>query len=50
MTSADLDELTLICRDLTLLMIRNRAKFKKHQDFKQWLDEQKLGAVVRFPD
>lgn len=49
-TGADLDELTLICRDLTLLMIRNRSKFKKHQDFKLWLDEQKLGAVVRFPD
>lgn len=48
-TDADLRELTCLCRDMTLLMIRHKASFSFHKDFRVWLEGQKLGAVVRFP-
>lgn len=48
-TTAELLELTLICRDLTMLMIRHRDKFAGHRDFRNWLEDQKLGGDVSFP-
>jgi hypothetical protein len=49
-TNAELGELTLICRDLTLLMIRNRDKFEGHKEFRNWLEDQKLSSTIGFPD
>ena len=49
-TTAELLELTLICRDLTTLMIRHRDQFTTHKQFRDWLEDQKLGGTVRFPD
>lgn len=48
-TTAELLELTLICRDLTMLMIRHRDKFFGHREFRNWLEDQKLGGDVVFP-
>jgi len=48
-TNADLLELTMIARDLTLWMIRNRSKFRDHESFKGWLEDQKMSAEVRLP-
>ncbi len=48
-TNVELLELTTIARDLTLLMIRHRDEFASHQQFKDWLENQKLSAAVSFP-
>jgi hypothetical protein len=48
-TTAELLELTLICRDLTMLMIQHRGKFAGHEEFRNWLEDQKLGGAVAFP-
>jgi hypothetical protein len=48
-TDSDIHELTLIARDLTITMIRNQDKFRDHKQFKNWLEDQKLSAIVCFP-
>ena len=49
-TAEELTELTLIARDLTLLMIQHREKFATVQAFRQWLEDQKLSGLVQWPD
>jgi hypothetical protein len=49
-TTADLEDLTQICRDLTLLLIKYRDKFAGHKQFRNWLEDQKLGGEVKFPE
>ena len=47
--SDELVELTLIARDLTLLMIQHRDKFATQKAFREWLEDQKLSGSVNWP-
>lgn len=49
-TSDDLRDLTIIARDLILVMIRHKDKFAGHKAFKDWLEGQKMNATICFPD
>ena len=48
-THEELLEVTLICRDLTLTMVRRRSLFTDHTHFRRWLDEQKFGSQLEYP-
>jgi Apea-like HEPN len=42
-------QLTNIVRDFMMVLIKNTDKFTAHSDFIDWLEDQKMGAVVNFP-